>query len=166
LPVSPRGRKGLLASLWQSSHKFGCPLYFHEEKSFFETRVNFSNRLFSSSVHFCLKSIRGGGGYTIFPSLSFCPIVDARESPAFQLIAKVNDELCQRENKRTSPALIRNLINQLRLVYEEGSASPKDVNSWWGRNVFHVSREIATVEENSMALTNRIGSSWVDTDGS
>lgn len=142
LSVSSRGRKEpSLASLWRSSHKFGCPLYFHEEKSIFKTRVNFKNRLLSTSIRFCLNSIREAGGYTIFPSLSFCPIVEESESPAFELVRKARDKLEQ--DTSVSPAFIGNLIKQLRSVYEEGSASPKDVSAR-GNNIFHVSRENTT----------------------
>lgn len=144
LSVSSRGRKEPpLVSLWRSSHKFGCPLYFYEEKSIFKTSVNFRNRLFSTSIRFCLNSIREAGGYTIFPSLSFSPIVKASESPAFKLVWEARDKLTQ--DKSASPALIRNLINQLRSVYEEGSASPKDVSDL-GDNIFHVSRENTTLQ--------------------
>ena len=159
LPTPSRAKKGFIVSIWHSPHTFGCPFYFHEEKSIFERRLKFNNRLFGTSVHFCLKSIRKAGGYTIFPSLTFCPIVDEYESPAFQLVYEAYTSHCW-DNESTPPDLIRNLINQLRTAYAEGSASPRDITPS-GENILYVSEEIKGVEERSIALTNTIGNSIV-----
>lgn len=159
LPAPSRARKGFFASIWHSTHKFGCPFYFHEENSIFERRLKFSTPLFGTSVHFCLKSIRKAGGYTIFPCLAFCPIVDDRKLPAFQLVDKVRGDLWEhRDTSNVFQHLFRKLINQLRSVYEEGSASPRDITAWGG-NILHVSEEIETAQYSSIALTNAIGSS-------
>lgn len=138
LPGHSGRRKGLLASLWDSSHKFGCPLYFHEERSIFERKLSLPNRLFGTSVHICLKSVREAGGYTIFPTLEFCPIVDEEKSPAFQLISNATEYIGGYKGKSPPSDLIRNLINQLRSVYEEGLASPRDTTDY-GMNILHVS---------------------------
>lgn len=139
LPAPSKARKGLLVSLWDSSHKFGCPLYMHEEKSILQWKLKFNNSLFRTSVRFCLKSIREAGGYTISPSLNFCPIVDEFKSPAFRLVDKMELELIKR--KYTSPNFIRDLASKLQAIYQEGSASPRDVTPW-GENILHVSGKL------------------------
>ena len=158
LHAPSRARKGFLASIWHPPHKFGCPFYFHEQKSIFERRLNFNNIFLGTSVHFCLKSIRKAGTYTIFPSLTFCPIVDEEKSPAFQLVRQAESNYWK--DKGNSPHLIRNLISQIRSVYEEGSASPKDITPS-GRNILYVSGPVETLEGNSTALTNALESSII-----
>jgi len=158
LPTPSIAKKGFIVSIWQSAHTFGCPFYFHEEKSFFERRLKFYNLLFGTSVHFSLKSIRKAGVYTIFPSLTFCTIVDEEKSPAFQLVYEARLEILKQ--KDTQSDLIRNLINQLRSVYAQGSASPRDITPS-GENILYVSGEIERVEDSSIALTNTIDSSII-----
>lgn len=158
LPTPSRARKGFIVSIWHSPHTFGCPFYFHEEKSIFEKRFKLNNLLFGTSVRFCLKSIRKAGVYTIFPSLTFCPIVDEKKSPAFQLVYKARLKILKQ--KDTQSDSIRNLINQLRSVYAEGSASPRDITPS-GENIVYVSGEIQRVEDSSIALTNTIDSSII-----
>lgn len=158
LPTPSRAKKGFIVSIWHSAHTFGCPFYFHEEKSLFERRLKLNNLLFGTSVHFCLKSIRKAGGYTIFPSLTFCPIVDEVKSPAFRLVYEARSKVSTQ--KGTQPDLIRNLISQLRSVYAEGSASPRDITPS-GENILFVSGEIERVEDSSVALTNTIDSSII-----
>lgn len=131
----PKGKRGFFESLWYSSHHFGCPLYFQEEKILFGKKFIFPSKLLRTSISVSLTSVRGAGGYTICPSLSFYPIVKGHEAPAFKLAWEGLEGI----RGLTSPAFFETFLGQLRSVYEERKATPKDITHFDGSTILHVS---------------------------
>ncbi|KAL5355089.1 hypothetical protein BJX96DRAFT_1777 [Aspergillus floccosus] len=108
------------------SHRFGCPLYFQgEEMTLFRGRYAFCNRFLRFSIQFTMNTVSGAGGFTIVPAFDVRRVVPD-DAPAFKLIDEFSRAL---QNGSSQGLSSDSVLLQLRHLFEEEKASPKDTLS-------------------------------------
>lgn len=128
------------------SHRKDCELfYFFERESSLDLKFTYYRGVIAQVVKASIHLRRGAGGFSLSPSLS-CIRVVSDDSPAFQLLRKL---FTQKILDHTSQLVnLDNLIRKLHELFQDGQASPRDVNSLGG-SLLHVSH-LSTASTSSL----------------
>lgn len=128
------------------THEPGCPHFIpYQTVKTIQSRYRIFNNLLRYSIDLSLRITTGAGGFAISPNIAFHAVV--KDSPAFILVEdhfrRFDDESYSpegRENlhERYGPQDFTDLRVRLLRLYQEGKASPTDVNLS-SQTVFHVS---------------------------
>lgn len=101
-----------------------------------------SSFLLSMVLELCLTMNRGAGGFSISPFLQVRGLM-RNDSPAFNLIQELKDHSAT-ANLTDIELKVSNVIRQVRRLFDEGKATPSDVNSL-GMNLLHVSFQLLLI---------------------
>jgi hypothetical protein len=135
----------------QRKHRLGCSLYTSLSKGSSKTTLTHIGLryMFSRFVAISLTQDLSAGAYSLSFGLRTCNVVET--SPAFDIFAsaftdyrsplygRINRSLKDFEPRETT----RMIVQQLRVVYESGVASPFDVDTE-GNNIAHCCVEVST----------------------
>lgn len=118
------------------SHRADCELFkYFEREHTFNLKLRCYGGLIAQVVKASVHLRRGAGGFSLSPSLN-CIRVVSYDSPAFKLIDTFLDEM---DYDLASTLLqLDVLIRKLQELFQDGRASPRDVNPR-GDSLLHVS---------------------------
>ncbi len=129
----PRWNTATLASTLV--HRRDCPFFNDaEESKQFGLRISFSGPLLRGVIQAAISMTRGAGGFSISPILAFTPTVSSGTG-AFKIIESIG--FPDRASAVDIQAFFTFKIQQLLRLYQEGKASPRDIDED-GNTVLHV----------------------------
>ncbi len=118
-------------------HRRNCPLFNDaEETKQFGLRFSFSGPLLRGVIQAAISMTRGAGGFSISPMLAFNPIVSSGTG-AFKIMDIIRYSFQNIPPLVDMQATFTSQKQQLLRLYQEGKASPRDIDED-GNTVLHV----------------------------